>query len=189
MSMLFRIVVSLVFVGALAAIPGCGKEEGPSQQEQNTQTQETVRAEGMQAFAEAMQKKAADGGVDLDIDTDKEGITVRTEDGSGGIKIGSHAGIPSNWPKDIPIYQSAQVMMTNSRGDEGFQLMLQTRDTVAKVTKFYRQKITAEGWKEEQFMTMGTDMNNLFYSKGDRTVAVMVGSEAGQTFINITATN
>lgn len=173
MRMLCRTVVSLIFVVAVTVLPGCGKDDKASQQGEK--------------FAETMQEKATENRID--IDTDKEGITVMSEDGSGEMKIGAHASIPANWPKDIPIYQNAQVMMTNTRGNEGFQLMLQSSDSVEKATSFYRQQMTSGGWKEEQFMSMGSDMNNLFYSKGDRTTAVMVGAEESQTFINITATN
>jgi hypothetical protein len=81
--------------------------------------------------------------------------------------------VPEDFPKDIPIYPSATPVIHTSAGQSGRTLELKTSDAIAKVKAFYKEKLKAEGWKQDS--DSSTEENTLLMNtKDSRTLAVVI---------------
>jgi hypothetical protein len=115
---------------------------------------------------------------------DSEGATVTVDQGGGKVEIkgpgvdGSVAisaggvKVPEDFPEDIPVYPGATpIIHTSVKG--GRMLQLKTSDAIDKVRAFYKEKLKAEGWKEES--ESSTDAIKLLNNTKDtRTLSVVI---------------
>lgn len=69
---------------------------------------------------------------------------------------------------DIPIPDNV-----TEKGNLGAMITFKTPDDVAKLTDFYRSKLTAQGWKEGEGAMEGI----MSFTKGDRTLTIMMTKE------------
>jgi hypothetical protein len=77
----------------------------------------------------------------------------------GGVAVAlgqASAGIPTDFPKDIPVYQNAKPTKFQP-APKGMPpaaalnvLFLETPDSKGSVLEFYRRELTANGWKLEK---------------------------------------
>jgi len=140
-----------------------------------------------QSIAEKIAEKAieAQTGQKADIDMDKESMTIKTEDGDVSITSGKSAQIPDNFPKDIPMYEGYVLDMA-MEVPEGYSLSFTTEDDVAKVSEWYLNEMTDEGWTKEASMDMGSQ-KMLVFKKGERGVNLVVAPDEDQTRISLTS--
>jgi hypothetical protein len=92
-------------------------------------------------------------GGSVDIDGDGSDVTVKTADGTytGSSKI------PENFPSDVPVYSDAKVQgsyAVNGASGQGYTVALQTDDSLADVTAWYKREVVAKGWTVATEMTV-----------------------------------
>ena len=64
------------------------------------------------------------------------------------------AGVPDDYPADVPIYPGAKVTMAQSGTRQNLrELMLASGDNAAKIVDFYRKGLEANGWNIQHAMT------------------------------------
>lgn len=158
--------VSAVLVLACFVCVGCGKRSG-------------------EAIAEKLIEKSMEqDGVKADVSISDEKVTVKAGDKSMSMEFGESVAIPEKFPKDVPIYKGAKVTAAMSL-PEGFNVGMQSKDALAKIVSFYKEKLAAEGWTEKG--TFATPDQTLISSeKGKMTLAVSVTTADGQSAINMT---
>jgi hypothetical protein len=62
------------------------------------------------------------------------------------------AGVPDNWPKDMPIYKDAALSQVQNLANNAHNVIFSTSDQIPNVMRFYQDKMTSAGWKiTEQF--------------------------------------
>jgi len=62
--------------------------------------------------------------------------------------------VPDDYPKDVPIYSPAKVVMSQSISEKNARtLMLESTDAADKVVDFYKKGLDGNGWKTESTMT------------------------------------
>jgi hypothetical protein len=125
------------------------------------------------------------------IETDEGTLTmkggemkIKTEKGDAQIAYGK-AKLPANISKDIPIYKPSDVAMSQVLdGGKNVILSLSTKDSTAKVKKFYEDAMTKNGWKINRRMNMGP-ATVLSGSKGPSKLNVTMNQEEGGTVISL----
>ncbi len=157
----FRFVIVITAVSCLALV-GCRK-----------------------AMEKAVETKMAREGVNAKVDSSGEKVTIQTKDGTTVIAGGKGTTVPENFPKDIYVYEGATINGSASVPN-GFNLFMETSDSVDKVLGTIKSKMTGLGWKEEMAMKQA-QFSMVTYKKGERTAAVQVSGDK-KTHINVTAT-
>lgn len=113
-------------------------------------------------------------------------IAVKGKDGKESrLALGKSVALPDDFPKDIPIYPKAQVVMSMTV-EKGSQVTLSTEDTAEKVETFYKDRLKQDGWEENANVNLPV-MKMLGYKKNERELIINIISEGGKTMINITA--
>ncbi len=103
------------------------------------------------------------------------------------VSIDMNAGaVPSDYPKDAPVYKNAKVIMAQSMSEKnGRHLMLETADAAPKIVEFYKKELEANGWKTDASMDMGA-MSMITANKGNRQIVVQVIGDNDKRSINQT---
>jgi hypothetical protein len=107
----------------------------------------------------------------------------------GTAKMQAGGSVPSDWPKDAPIYAGATVTysaaVSPTSGKPGNALLLTSNDSVTKVSDFYKKELAAKGWTITAAMQSGEAMI-IGATKDSRTLGISIaGAEEGQTAITI----
>jgi hypothetical protein len=143
-----------------------------------------------QKAAEKAAEKAIESGMAKDgnkakVDISGGKVTIETKDGTTSYSGGKDAKVPDNFPKDVYVYDGANVIASIAVPD-GFNLTLETKDGSDKVLAAVKGKMPGNGWKQE--MEMNQNNNSMItYKKGERTVTINIASQSGATQISIFA--
>jgi hypothetical protein len=98
--------------------------------------------------------------------TGKDGQKVTMDYGSGKI--------PDDYPKDIPVYKNAKVIMSQTVSEKnGRNLVLESSDDIAAIAAFYKKEFEAGGWKVEATIATG-EMHMLSGAKEKRKLVVQI---------------
>ena len=157
------------------------------------------------AAEKAIESAAAADGQKVDVDLSGHKVTIETEQGTtkidgsamsmtsndGNVKIvgGENAVIPADFPKDVPIYPGAKVMLAATDANEqSSTVTLQVKDTVDNVSEFVAKETAAQGWKEEMVIKQPGDqpMHMLSYKTHNRTVMYTIVGEGENVNISMT---
>ena len=83
-------------------------------------------------------------------------LTVTGKDGKTATMSFNENKVPDDYPKDVPIYSPAKVVMAQSVPDKNARnLMLESSDGADKIAAFYKNGLEANGWKTETSMATG----------------------------------
>src|SRR5438093_5842639 len=89
-------------------------------------------------------------------------VSSMTFTGKDGQKLVMDVGggkVPGDYPKDMPLYESAKVMMSQSANEKNtHNLVMESNDAAEKIAGFYKKGLEGNGWKIEGSMNMG-EMN------------------------------
>jgi len=121
------------------------------------------------------------------IEGEGEGFRILGENeeiGEISAQLGEEAKIPDSFPKDVPPYPGASVIVGMVAAGVGM-LTLQTGDDPEKVTAFYRENLEEEGWRLSPEMEL-QGQRVLAFEKGARNGAVQVSREGSDTTVVIT---
>lgn len=165
-----RWLVVLLVVG-LASV-GCGKKTAEKAEMTDKDVASHIVSKAL-TLASGKETKVEVGG---------ETITVRGPDGEVVMQGGKGATLPDNFPKDVPIYKGASILHSVAKGTEAFSVSMATKDDVPTVVRFYRDKLTADGWTVENAMDT-PERSIQSYKKGERGVSLMVMKGDDQTVI------
>jgi hypothetical protein len=115
-------------------------------------------------------------------------ITVKGEDGAEVKISGDDSGVslPDGFPSDVPVYPGATVALS-SKTPEGVHVLLQTKDGVQDVRRFYQEKLKAAGWKIATTVNVPGGIM-LQANKGKRVQNVTTMNDGRLTTINLTTT-
>ncbi|MGE5551227.1 MAG: hypothetical protein ACM3ZC_11980 [Bacteroidota bacterium] len=119
-------------------------------------------------------------GREIDAGRNTGSFTIK---GKNGARLSIGAGLPSDFPKDVPIYPRAEVQGTlGSSSSEGGGSMttMSTKDSADTVYGFYKDKLGAAGWTVEQTIL------GISFKKDDRMVTVLANENDGETTILLT---
>lgn len=113
----------------------------------------------------------------VDINSEEGKVTIKGKEGEEVIIGGGQ--LPSNFPKDVPIYPGAKPAgsWTSTTGDEkGVLVTLETNDGKNKVVSFYSAELPKNGWTIETTTT--TDEGVMYIiKKNTRTGWVTITAE------------
>ncbi len=129
-------------------------------------------------------------GVKTNIQDLEKGKMTFTDDKTGAtVNIGSGE-VPQNFPKDFPLYPSAQVTSSLSGGKDqgkGFWLTLTTKDSFETVVSYYKNALTGNGWSVEATAMFTENSSTQTVKKGDLSgsLSIMKGGDGGETQIVI----
>ncbi|MGA3043927.1 MAG: hypothetical protein ABSF54_24395, partial [Bryobacteraceae bacterium] len=86
--------------------------------------------------------------------------------------------VPDDYPKDVPIYNPAKVVMSQSASDKNARnLMLESPDASDKIVDFYKKGLEGNGWKTES--TMATAQLTMLTATKDKREVVLQITDAG----------
>ena len=216
MKALMRSIALLALVGAMmAGAAGCGRKMGEKVAEKAMEhaIKSAAKEDGQEVDVDvdirkgSMSIKGAEGGMQIRADegqvtitgqeggqavtykADGDSFTMTTPEGTLTTTSGKSAKVPDGFPKDVPIYPGAEVVLATSMAQMGMaSVQLSTGDGVAKVAAYYKRELAANGWSEVTAMSQGgaEAMEMLSCSKGDGVVTVMAMAEEGKTMISVT---
>ena len=113
-------------------------------------------------------------------------VSSMTFTGKDGQKVVMDVGggkVPGDYPKDVPVYDGAKVIMSQSTNEKNMQnLVLESNDPAGKIAEFYKKGLESNGWKIEGTMNMG-EMNMFTATKDKRQAVVQVVNAADKRTI------
>ncbi|MCE5329037.1 hypothetical protein LLG07_01690 [bacterium] len=142
-------------------------------------------------IAEKAIEKAAGGNVDLDLD--KNGVTVKDEEG-GQTQIGENAKLPDGWPSELAVYPDVKLSMSTKtrNGDTNkneFSILGEfTNSSIKDVYKWYKNKYSS-GWEVTTDQYTESNDGDVAYLnfKGDKyDVVVMIGKSGDTASMTMT---
>ncbi len=110
--------------------------------------------------------------------TGADGSTVQVANGDEGLKV------PSNFPKDVPVYAGAAVT-TTATVQNTVTLVLKSPDAVGKVTSFYKEQLKTNEWTVEAAVET-PDGSLLTGQKENRVLSTSIAKEDTGSLISIT---
>lgn len=123
-------------------------------------------------------EQQTDGNVDLDLN---DGQISYTDNEGNKVQYGQNVSLPSDFPKDIPVYKGSTIL-TTATTSEGSYISLQTTDSATDVLAWYETEL--KGWtKEESFDMQGLSART--FTKPGLKIVITAASQDGQTMINI----
>jgi hypothetical protein len=100
-----------------------------------------------------------------------DGVDVRDEKGQQQFAVGTKSTLPSDFPKDVPVFQPSKIISTMNMGGNsmvGFESTASSADILA----FYQAQLGSKGWKGQT--TTSSEGTAALYTKDSRTVMVAV---------------
>ena len=110
-------------------------------------------------------------------------VTVTGKDGKSATLSFNQNKVPDDYPKDVPIYSPAKVVMSQSASDKNVRnLMMESPDASDKIVDFYKKGLDSSGWKTES--SVATDkLTILSATKDQRQVMLQIGDNGGKRSI------
>lgn len=128
-------------------------------------------------------------GGDVKIEGDGEKVSYKGEDFEFSYDMGGE--LPENFPKDLPIYNNSKLLSKWSSTDEeneGISIVLETSDSVAKVSDYYKLELEKTGWDITSTFSQ-EDSSVYSFEKGDKEGILGITNADDKVSISITITN
>lgn len=94
-------------------------------------------------------------GQDVDINTEDESVSFKTEDGEMQYSGEGEAKIPEGLPEDLIIASDAKILFSSS-ASEGLSVSYTTNDSKDTIYNQYLNHLTNSGWSKEMELNTGT---------------------------------
>jgi hypothetical protein len=105
-------------------------------------------------------------------------VTVTGKDGQTATVDFNQNKVPADYPKDVPIYTSAKIVMSQSASENNTRnLVLESADGIDKIVDFYKKGLDSDGWKSESTMTTA-QLTMLTATKDQRQLVLRI-SDSG----------
>lgn len=145
------------------------------------------------AFSKSASENAAERAIEaatggrVDIDSDGDEVTVKTDQGT----YTTTDKLPSDFPSDVPVYAGAKILgsvASAGASEGGYFVTMETSASLNDVIAWYRNEVKGKGW------TVVTDANingslMLSATKDSRALSVTVTEEDGKTAIGLAVAN
>lgn len=131
--------------------------------------------------------------------TSKDGsVSMQGNDKSGYVKLKDATGknmemtytrdkLVAGFPKDIPLYASAKITMSQMFDGKNAVATLTTKDSPEDIMKFYKTESLKSGWTVENEMTAG-GITVFQAAKAGSTLTVQMSRQGDETGITIAMT-
>jgi len=110
-------------------------------------------------------------------------------DGKGGqFSYSAEGKLPDGFPSDFPIYPGAKLTSswtTTGEDSKGISVVWETTDSVTQVKLFYKDKLTAGGWKIDNELAQET-MQTISFEKDKTSGFVGLAESNGKLTISVT---
>jgi hypothetical protein len=107
-------------------------------------------------------------------------VTVTGKDGNTATLDFNQNKVPADYPKDVPIYSPAKVVMSQSSSEQNARnLMLESPDALDKIVDFYKKGLESNGWKSESAMTTA-QLTMLNATKDQRQLVLQITDSGGK---------
>ncbi|MGD0529083.1 MAG: hypothetical protein ABSE49_28350 [Polyangiaceae bacterium] len=140
--------------------------------------------------AEKAEEKALEKstGGQVSINDKKGTLTIVTD--AGEMMFGANSKVPADFPSAVPIYPGATPVISakqaDAKGKPTWTLSLETPDPTAKITDFYKDKLSS--FKLESTAdNIGASAMRV-YSSPQYQVVMMIGASGPKTSISLTVT-
>lgn len=108
--------------------------------------------------------------------------TVSTQDGDITIREGE---LPKDFPEDVAIYENSKVKRS-TESSSSTTVILQTSDSVSKVTSFYNDNLKKNDWKSIQSSTIeGSSLITAEKDVRQLIITVVINEKDGRTEISL----
>ena len=128
-------------------------------------------------------------GGDVKIEGDGEKVSYKGEDFEFSYDMGGE--LPEGFPKDLPIYKNSNLLSkwsSTSEGEEGISVVLETGDSLTKVSDFYKVELEKTGWTVTS--TFSQDESSIFsFEKEDKEGILAITIVEDKVNISITISN
>ncbi|MCK5862158.1 MAG: hypothetical protein KAH38_06720 [Candidatus Hydrogenedentes bacterium] len=133
--------------------------------------------------------KEETGTMDIQVGEESASMVIRGENGNMEMLTGANAGIPANFPKDIPLHSSLKVNMSINDGATGFTLQTSSNEKFETLVDYYQKESTKLGWEEQMNMLQNPDapMQMMIYKKDKRIMNIIVQQAEESVGVTITA--
>lgn len=174
---MIKIIITLIFVSAF--IFGCGNKNestGEKKIEEKKESKNEAKLEdpeSVQHEEELKKKEEANSKVDE---------TKLNE-------LGMTAGLPSNFPSDIPQPKNAKVL-GSLNSSEGTVVTFESSDKVADIISFYKEEMKKNGYETtEEGETLISDKGGLInWKKNSKQVQLMLGFDKDKNITSLVIT-
>jgi hypothetical protein len=123
-------------------------------------------------------------GSDADVDLDDGQVSIETEDGSFSTGGGE---VPETWPEDIPLPDLEDITSSevqDASGAASVTLTGRTDLSVDEAEAFFAEAL--ESWTQASRSAVGTDVVQVIYDLGDRSVLVGITDDGDAVTITLT---
>jgi hypothetical protein len=121
-------------------------------------------------------------------DNGKTGQSAVTITGNNGEKMTINSEgtkLPDDYPKDVPVASGAKIVMATSvdnKTTKGSHLVLESTDSLDKITDFYKKGLADNGWKVNATLTQ-PQMTIITAAKDNRELSLSVQQADGKSTI------
>jgi hypothetical protein len=130
-------------------------------------------------ISDKLGEKAVEGiinkqlGGEGEVDLSNGTMNLKTKDGN--VTYGDNVKLPSDFPKDVPLHESAKVVMASSQETSASYLGTST-ETVETITAWYWKALEEKGWKKSSEESV-LDSRYRQYTKDKRTLTIAIGGD------------
>ncbi|MFA5134282.1 MAG: hypothetical protein WC505_00650 [Patescibacteria group bacterium] len=139
----------------------------------------TLSACGEKA-AETLIESSTNESADVDIDDDS--LSINTNGSS--MQFGDAASVPDNFPSDVYVISGTVLSSLTIDETDGFQVGIETDDSVADVKAEYQSQLTDDGWEITATLDVGDGMT-MTGEKENRYVTVSANVVDDKTNVTI----
>lgn len=128
-------------------------------------------------------------GGDVKIEGDGEKVSYKGKDFEFSYDAGGE--LPEGFPKDFPIYSNSNLISkwsSTAEENKGMSVVLETNDTVNKVSDYYKTELEKTGWSITS--TFSQDDSTVFsFEKGEKQGILGIAKAEDKSNISITISN
>ena len=186
----------IILVACLALVlSACGSDSSTKKEEKKEKKEQQSMATPQKTPVQktpAQKESVTSGTVQLGdkgkIEYSEKKVTISGEKGENiTIDASDDAKVPTDFPQDIYVPAGVQVKQS-LKMDDGFHLILESKDAVAKVVADFKENMVKKDWKEEAAID-SEQGSMLEYSQGEkRSVLVHIIKEEAVTSIMLMVT-
>ncbi len=124
--------------------------------------------------AEKAWERGAGNSMDIDIKEGGEQMTFKDKETGDKVSVGQNK-VPSDWPKDVPLYKG-EIVMSMQIG-EGMSLNIKSDDDSTEIKEWYKKELIKLDWVEGSVIEAKEVWRGSFTKDGDVFSVTISSSE------------
>lgn len=163
----------MAIISAVLLLSGCGPSEWLGKKTGEKIMEKTIESQT---------------GGKVDVDSGKNEMTIKTDEGQVQVSQGGQAKIPENFPKELIAAGDAKVIVSTST-ENGSSVAYITDEEQQAMLEKYKSDLIGQGWKKDMELDTGT-AKMLNFSKGEQKVTISIGEnnskdQSEKTMVNV----